>query len=196
MKNKLTIFLLVIFGVLPSLAKAQVSAADSDGDGLTDAQETNIYHTNPQNPDTDNDGFLDGDEIKYNYDPNKNSEDKLQKKIFIALADQSLSYRLGDYIVGSIKISSGLPATPTPTGSFEIESKKPLVDYIGADYNFKNTRWNMLFKKHSPLNYYIHGAFWHNNFGQPMSHGCINVSYKDIEPLYNWADVGTQVIIQ
>ena len=49
----------------------------------------------------------------------------------VALADQSLSYRLGDYIVGSFKISSGLPKTPTPTGEFEILAKKPLVNYKG-----------------------------------------------------------------
>ena len=74
----------------------------------------------------------------------------------------------------------------------------PLVTYGSKllGYFYPNTRWNMLFKFHSKGNYYIHGAYWHNNFGKPMSHGCINVSYADIEGLYNWADIGTQIIIE
>jgi hypothetical protein len=196
MNLKIKITVLILFCLMPIRGFAQTTPTDSDNDGLSDGDEVNIYHTNPQVSDTDEDGYLDGDEVKYNYDPNSKTDDKLEKKIVVALADQSLSYRLGDYIVGGFKISSGLQKTPTPTGSYEILVKKPMVSYTGADYNYKNTRWNMLFKKGSPLGYYIHGAYWHNNFGEPMSHGCINVSYQNIEPLYNWADVGTKVIIQ
>lgn len=196
MEFKIQVSILLFVCLMPVRVFAQLAPTDSDNDGLSDSEETNIYHTNPQLPDTDGDGYSDGDEVKYNYDPNNNFEDKLEKKIVVALADQSLSYRLGDYIVGSFKISSGLPKTPTPTGEFEILAKKPLVNYKGIDYNYKNTRWNLLFKKGSSLNYYIHGAYWHDKFGQPMSHGCINVSYKNVEPLYNWVDVGTKVIIQ
>lgn len=43
--------------------------ADSDGDGLTDKDEINIYKTNPINGDTDGDGYLDGVEIKNGFDP-------------------------------------------------------------------------------------------------------------------------------
>lgn len=43
---------------------------DSDGDGLTDYQETNIYHTDLNSPDTDGDGYKDGDEVKNGYNPN------------------------------------------------------------------------------------------------------------------------------
>ncbi len=169
---------------------------DSDNDGLTDFQEINIYHTNPKNPDTDGDGYTDGDEVKFNFDPNKAGEDKLEKRIVVALADQSLSYFLGDYEIGNFKISSGLPNEPTPTGAYSILKKTPVIDYVGPDYEYKNTRWNLKFIQHSPLSYYIHGAYWHNNFGKPMSHGCINVSYANIEALYNWADVGTKVIVR
>jgi lipoprotein-anchoring transpeptidase ErfK/SrfK len=51
-------------------------------------------------------------------------------------------------------------------------------------------------KANIPLNYYIHGAYWHHNFGHPMSHGCINVAYANMEGLYNWADVGTPITIE
>ncbi|MDD5251690.1 MAG: hypothetical protein PHT12_03580 [Patescibacteria group bacterium] len=43
---------------------------DTDGDGLTDREEVQIYHTNPLNPDTDGDGFQDGAEVKNGYNPN------------------------------------------------------------------------------------------------------------------------------
>lgn len=43
--------------------------------------------------------------------------------------------------------------------------------------------------------YAIHGAYWHHNFGTPVSHGCINVAVDHAEWLYNWASIGTSVVI-
>ena len=42
--------------------------------------------------------------------------------------------------------------------------------------------------------YGLHGAYWHNNFGTPMSHGCVNLSVDDARWLYEWASVGTKVV--
>jgi lipoprotein-anchoring transpeptidase ErfK/SrfK len=42
--------------------------------------------------------------------------------------------------------------------------------------------------------YAIHGAYWHNNFGTPMSHGCVNLSLPDARWFFNWASVGTKVV--
>ncbi len=39
----------------------------------------------------------------------------------------------------------------------------------------------------------LHGAYWHNNFGTPMSHGCLNLPLDMAEFLYGWAPLGTQV---
>ena len=99
--------------------------------------------------------------------------------------------------VNNILISSGLPRTPTPVGAFTINKKLPLVRYRGLNpdgtvaYDYPRTKWNMQFLPR----YYIHGAYWHNNFGHPMSHGCINVAYKDMEQLYRFADMGTLIYI-
>ncbi len=118
------------------------------------------------------------------------------KEIIVSLHDQTLAYFENDRLIQKIKISSGLRYTPTPTGTYSVLKKVPIVDYKGLTYDFKNTKWNLLFIKHAPLGYYIHGAYWHHNFGRPMSHGCINVSYADMQPLYNWADVGTKITIE
>lgn len=43
---------------------------DTDGDGLTDREEVSIYKTNPLSKDTDKDGFTDGEEVRNFYNPN------------------------------------------------------------------------------------------------------------------------------
>ena len=52
-------------------------------------------------------------------------------------------------------------------------------------------KWNLRFKPR----YYIHTAYWHNNFGHRMSHGCINTREADAEWIYHWAEIGTPVVI-
>ena len=185
------------FGVF-QYSDEMLKTMDSDNDGLSDYDETYIYKTNPNLADTDSDGYTDGTEVLYNYDPNKNLDDKLEKTISVSLQDQSLTYALGPYVLKTIKISSGVPQMPTPPGEYKILKKLPTVNYgvKGGAYFYPNTRWNMLFKYQAKGNLYIHGAFWHNNFGTPMSHGCINVSYADVEALYNWADMGTKITIK
>jgi lipoprotein-anchoring transpeptidase ErfK/SrfK len=42
--------------------------------------------------------------------------------------------------------------------------------------------------------YAIHGTYWHNNFGRPMSHGCINLSTPAAAWLFSWASIGTPVV--
>lgn len=118
------------------------------------------------------------------------------KIITISLKDQSLKYFEGTQKIGEFKISSGLPRTPTPPGEYQVIVKKPLVTYKGVDYYYPNTKWNLMFKRGSAGNYYIHGAFWHDKFGTPASHGCVNVSYANMEFLYGWADTGTRILIQ
>ena len=44
--------------------------------------------------------------------------------------------------------------------------------------------------------YGIHGTYWHNNFGHPMSHGCVNMPTAEAEWAYYWSDYGTPVIVQ
>ncbi len=196
MKTKTIIFLIIFISIRFQTAWAQENINDLDQDGLLDYEEVSIYITSPQHSDTDGDGYADGDEIKNNYDPNKAFDDKLEKIITVNLNDQILSYSLGPYEIKNFKISSGKRYFTTPKGEFNVLNKKPIVNYRGTDYSYPNTKWNMMFKQGSWGNYYIHGAYWHNNFGTPVSHGCVNVSYEYMESLYNWAEVGTKILIK
>lgn len=118
------------------------------------------------------------------------------KRIDVDLSEQRLRYYLNDVKVNEILVSTGTKYYPSPKGTYPITTKRPVVRYLGHNlngtiYDYPKTKWNLEFLPH----YYIHGAYWHHNFGRPMSHGCINVSYADMEQLYNFADVGTSVTI-
>lgn len=191
MKTKIFIIISVIF-LFPLTSKALMF--DTDGDGLTDEQEVNIFKTDPTNKDSDGDGYEDGNEVRDSYDPSKNESTKIPKSIVVDISEQKLTYFLGNFAISSFKISSG-KNNSTPLGQFKVLKKRPLVNYVGSDYNFPNTKWNLLFKYNKAGNYYIHGVYWHTDFGKPVSHGCVNVSYDDMENLYNWADEGTKINI-
>jgi lipoprotein-anchoring transpeptidase ErfK/SrfK/vancomycin resistance protein YoaR len=123
---------------------------------------------------------------------------KAGKWIEVNLAAQRLTAYEGDWPVLSTLISSGLPRTPTPKGTFEIFTKLRFDDMRGGsvaagDYYFlPKVPYVMYF---AAGGYALHGTYWHNNFGRPMSHGCVNLSTRDAEWLFNWAPLGTKVVI-
>ncbi|KPJ85142.1 hypothetical protein AMJ57_04190 [Parcubacteria bacterium SG8_24] len=137
---------------------------------------------------------MDGTEVAASYDPLDSRPTLLDKLIKVDLSGQRLDYYFDDHLFGSFPVSTGKPATPTPEGEFIILDKVPVKYYGGAGFDYPNTKWNLHFTTQR-WRYYIHGAYWHDNFGQPMSHGCVNVRYEDMESLYWWAQHGTRVVI-
>jgi len=57
------VFLIVLVNLFSPVYSKAANVKDSDYDGLSDQGETQVYKTNPQNPDTDGDGYLDGAEV-------------------------------------------------------------------------------------------------------------------------------------
>ena len=109
--------------------------------------------------------------------------------IDVNLSQQMVYAYEGDIIVNSFLTSTGTWQTPTVTGSYKIYVKYASTTMSGPGYYLPNVPWTMYFYK----GYGIHGTYWHNNFGVPMSHGCVNLSIPDAQWLYNWASVGTVV---
>lgn len=166
---------------------------DSDNDGLSDSLEI-ILGTNLTKGDTDDDGIDDKKEVFTGFNPligNNNRE--VRRHAEVDLNTQKLHYFMNGIELGSFGVSSGKLQTPTPKGEFKVLRKVPVVHYIGPGYDLPNTKWNLEFKR----TYYLHGAYWHKQFGiRPMSHGCVNIAYKDVEKLYQFLDVGDKVFVK
>jgi lipoprotein-anchoring transpeptidase ErfK/SrfK len=109
--------------------------------------------------------------------------------IDINLSEQRLYAYEGNIMINSFLVSTGTWATPTVTGTFQIWNKTRIQDMSGPGYYLPDVPYVMYFYR----DYGIHGTYWHNNFGTPMSHGCVNLTIPDSEWLYNWAYVGLTV---
>lgn len=120
------------------------------------------------------------------------------RRIEVNLTEQRLYAWEGDQVVNTFLISSGVGRFPSPVGEFSVLEKIPVKTYrwsYGAgnpnNYNLPGVRDNMRFHHY----YYLHAAYWHNNFGNRMSHGCINIDEPDAAWIYQWADVGVPVSV-
>ncbi|MBN3881425.1 MULTISPECIES: L,D-transpeptidase [unclassified Nostoc] len=112
--------------------------------------------------------------------------------IEIDLSEQRLRAWEGNKLVHSYRISGGKRSTPTPIGRFRINSKYRTHRMRGKGYNIPDVPYTMYFYR----GYAIHGAYWHNRFGTPVSHGCVNLPVKQARNLYNWASTGTLVVVR
>jgi LysM repeat protein len=112
------------------------------------------------------------------------------KWIDVNLSKQRLTAYQGNTPVFSALISGGLPRTPTVVGRFKINTKLRATRMRGPGYDLPNVPYTMYFYR----GYAIHGTYWHNNFGRPMSHGCVNMRTSDAAWLFNWAPMGTTVV--
>lgn len=118
------------------------------------------------------------------------------KMITVDLSKQTLYAWEGGKIVYQTPISSGLPQSPTVTGTFHIYAKLLSQEMRGTspvhgNYDLPNVPNVMYFTE----GYSIHGAYWHNNFGHPMSNGCVNTPLAAAAWLYDFAPVGTKVVV-
>jgi lipoprotein-anchoring transpeptidase ErfK/SrfK len=113
------------------------------------------------------------------------------KWIEVILSKQRLIAWQNGRAVMSSAISSGLRRTPTRKGVFAIRRKYRSTRMTGPGYNLPRVPWTMYYSG----SFAIHGAYWHNRFGTPMSHGCINLPVAFAGRLYAWAPVGTTVVI-
>jgi len=101
--------------------------------------------------------------------------------------------------VNSWLISAGKPSTPTPVGQFKVYAKYSVQDMRGTNpdgtpYFQPHVRWISYFYQGSA----VHGVYWHGRdwFGvHNSSHGCIGLPEDEAQWVYNWAPIGTTVIV-
>jgi len=122
------------------------------------------------------------------------------KRIDVNLYTQTLTAYEYDNPVLQTTISSGIPngprdanglSTKTPEGEFRIQDKMP-AKHMGDgnlfadadDYELPGVPWTCFFTNQGHA---FHGTYWHDNFGVPMSHGCVNMRTEDAKWLFRWA---------
>lgn len=113
-----------------------------------------------------------------------------EKWIEINLSAQRLYAKEGDRVMFEFPISTGLPWFPTVTGEFRIWAKVKTQRMSGgsiADGTFYDLP-NVPFVQYFHKGYGIHGAYWHNDFGKPRSHGCVNMRIADAQTLFYWTN--------
>jgi len=141
------------------------------------------------------------------------SEGSTERWIFVDLSDQRVVAYEGREPVRWFSVSTGKAETPTVTGMFRMWAKIPMQDMSGGNavtgyYYLEDVKWAQYFYG----DYGFHGTYWHDNFGTPMSKGCVNMRDEDAEWLFKWAgpywsgqtnwlfpdryDEGTLVVIQ
>jgi hypothetical protein len=108
--------------------------------------------------------------------------------IHVTLSTQVLVAYEGDEPVFATLVSTGKEGHASPTGLFQIQSKHvstTMDDAASPDgaYSIEDVPWTMYFDR----NFALHGAFWHNAFGQVRSHGCVNLAPADARWLFSWS---------
>lgn len=127
------------------------------------------------------------DEAQIQYPAAGNGE----RWIDVNLSEQRVYAYEGDVVVNSFIVSTGVAQTPTVTGNYRIWAKVRVQDMSGPGYYLRDVPYVMFFYE----DYALHGTYWHNNFGTPMSRGCVNLKVDDAAWLFSWATVSTVVSI-
>lgn len=116
----------------------------------------------------------------------------------VNLSEQRLYLKENGNVVDSWPISSGIDQSPTTTGHFTIQNhyrSQTMTSTSATDpywnYEVPNVEWVMYFHGGEAF----HGIYWHNNFGEQMSHGCVGMPNYRAQQIYEWSPAGTDVWI-
>ena len=112
-----------------------------------------------------------------------------EKLIVVELETEMVTAFEGDKLVFSNRCSSGAKGTETPKGEFRTYHKSPAVhmtnqgDALENIYNLPGVPWCSFF---TGAGHAFHGTYWHNDYGRPRSHGCVNLSSEQAKFIYRW----------
>ena len=115
----------------------------------------------------------------------------------VNLTQQVVSFYEGAVPVKATLASTGTAKHPTAPGTFHIYYRLTSQEMKGGSkatgdyYDLPNVPYPQYFYGANAL----HGTYWHDNFGRPMSHGCVNLSTPIATWLWGWASMGTTVYV-
>ncbi len=125
------------------------------------------------------------------------SPDVDNKMILVDLTHQTLSCFEGNQEVFFTRVSTGakfdmygnlVDKWATPVGKHRITRKYISLQMsggtTGAGYDLPGIAWTSIFATGGVA---IHSTFWHNNYGDPVSHGCVNCRPDDARWIFRWA---------
>jgi lipoprotein-anchoring transpeptidase ErfK/SrfK len=112
-----------------------------------------------------------------------------QKHIHVDLGTQTVTAFEGDNPVLISRCASGAGDTKTPPGDFRTYHKGPSIhmtnegDAEEGIYDLPGVPWCSFF---TGTGVAFHGTYWHNDYGRPRSHGCVNLPSMDAKFIYRW----------
>lgn len=113
--------------------------------------------------------------------------DAAEKTIRINLTDQTLSCFEGKREVYFCRVSTGGGEFATPSGDFVTWRKTFSIHMaagtVDAGYDTPGVSWSTFFIGTGVA---IHATFWHNQFGEKRSHGCVNTRPEDAKWIFRW----------
>jgi len=116
--------------------------------------------------------------------------DDVRKYIHLDTATQSMTAFEDDTAVLTARCSTGGKGTKTPLGEFRTYHKGPSIHMTndgapgaGRGYDLPGVPWVTFF---TGTGVSFHGTYWHNDYGTPRSHGCVNLLPEDAKFLYRW----------
>jgi len=139
-----------------------------------------------------------------------------RRHIIVSIEDQTLKAYQGDQLVLETLVSTGLEPNHTEIGNFHVRIKRESQTMTGftsstgevvsvggnepsatpdaglTSYEVEDVPHVMYFDFDAEA---LHGAYWHNNFGNRMSHGCVNLPLDVASFLFEWAPLGTAVTV-
>ena len=104
----------------------------------------------------------------------------------VNLKEQTAVAYEGDRPVYAALVATGLPGTPTVQGVFRTWRRLDTGVMAGSGYYIEDVTWTCYFYS----GYALHTAYWHDGFGRPRSHGCVNLSPYDAWWVYQWSAAG------
>jgi len=113
-----------------------------------------------------------------------------KKRIEVNLSTQTLTCYENDQTVFTTDVSTGLEyGFDTPTGKFNIlvklaSRRMSTTNRFADELALAGVPWCSFFTTEGHA---FHGTYWHDNFGVPMSHGCVNMRTEDAKQLFRWS---------